>query len=136
MLAMSGERASLKERWNRSLAVYDKMEVVDEDEVADKFVTTVVFWDAIRTLILCGILSLAGVLFIAVLAGVTGNPMLSAIGGLMTVSGIVVGITRFPKVFMLGSPLKRLRSFGNGIRKALELQKSSKKNASVSERAP
>lgn len=122
MLAMSGERASLKERWNRSLAVYDKMEVVDEDEVADKFVTTVVFWDAIRTLILCGILSLAGVLFIAVLAGVTGNPMLSAIGGLMTVSGIVVGITRFPKVFMLGSPLKRLRSFGNGIRKALELQ--------------
>ena len=40
----------------------------------------------------------------------------------MTVSGIVVGITRFPKVFMLGSPLKRLRSFGNGIRKALELQ--------------
>lgn len=63
MLAMSGERASLKERWNRSLAVYDKMEVVDEDEVADKFVTTVVFWDAIRTLILCGILSLAGVPF-------------------------------------------------------------------------
>ena len=37
MLAMSGERASLKERWNRSLAVYDKLEVVDEDEVADKF---------------------------------------------------------------------------------------------------
>lgn len=122
MLAMSGERASLKERWNRSLAVYDKMEVVDEDEVADKFVTTVVFWDAIRTLILCGILSLAGVLFIAVLAGATDHPMLSAIGGLMIVSGIVVGITRFPKVFMLGSPLKRLRSFGNGIRKALELQ--------------
>ena len=27
---------------------------------------------------------------------------------------------RFPKIFMLWSPLKRLKAFGNGIRKALE----------------
>lgn len=122
MLAMSGQRATLKERWDRSLAVYDKMDVVDEDAVADKFVTSVVFWDAIRTMILAGIAMLAGVILAAGIAKVTHNPMLSEIGLVLIVCGITAGMIRFPKVFMLGSPLRRLKAFGNGIRKALELQ--------------
>lgn len=122
MLAMSGQRASLKERWDRSLAVYDKMDVVDEDEVADKFVTSVVFWDAIRTMILAGIAMLAGVILAAGIAKATKSPMLSAIGLVLIVCGIAAGMIRFPKAFMLGSPLRRLKVFGNGIRKALELQ--------------
>ena len=122
MLAMSGQRASLKERWDRSLAVYDKMDVVDEDEVADKFVTSVVFWDAIRTIILAGIAMLAGVILAAGIAKATKSPMLSAIGLVLIVCGIAAGMIRFPKAFMLGSPLRRLKVFGNGIRKALELQ--------------
>lgn len=122
MLAMSGQRATLKERWDRSLAVYDKMDVVDEDEVADKFVTSVVFWDAIRTMILAGIAMFAGVILAAGIAKATKSPMLSAIGLILIVCGIVAGMIRFPKVFMLGSPLRRLKAFGNGIRKALELQ--------------
>lgn len=122
MLAMSGQRASLKERWDRSLAVYDKMDVVDEDEVADKFVTSVVFWDAIRTMILAGIAMLAGVILVAGIAKATKSPMLSAIGLVLIVCGIAAGMIRFPKAFMLGSPLRRLKVFGNGIRKALELQ--------------
>lgn len=122
MLAMSGQRASLKERWDRSLAVYDKMDVVDEDEVADKFVTSVVFWDAIRTMILAGIAMLAGVILAAGIAKETKSPMLSAIGLVLIVCGIAAGMIRFPKAFMLGSPLRRLKVFGNGIRKALELQ--------------
>lgn len=122
MLAMSGQRATLKERWDRSLAVYDKMDVVDEDEVADKFVTSVVFWDAIRTMILAGIAMLVGVILAAGIAKETKSPMLSAIGLILIVCGIVAGMIRFPKVFMLGSPLRRLKAFGNGIRKALELQ--------------
>lgn len=122
MLAMSGQRASLKERWDRSLAVYDKMDVVDEDEVADKFVTSVVFWDAIRTMILAGIAMLAGVILAAGIAKATKSPMLSAIGLVLIVCGIAAGMIRFPKAFMLGSPLRHLKVFGNGIRKALELQ--------------
>lgn len=122
MLAMSGQRASLKERWDRSLAVYDKMDVVDEDEVADKFVTSVVFWDAIRTMILAGIAMLAGVILAAGIAKATKSPMLSAIGLVLIVCGIAAGMIRFPKAFMLGSPLRRLKVFGNGIRKALEIQ--------------
>lgn len=122
MLAMSGQKASLKERWDRSLAVYDKMDVVDEDEVADKFVTSVVFWDAIRTMILAGIAMLAGVILAAGIAKATKSPMLSAIGLVLIVCGIAAGMIRFPKAFMLGSPLRRLKVFGNGIRKALELQ--------------
>lgn len=122
MLALSGQRATLKERWDRSLAVYDKMDVVDEDAVADKFVTSVVFWDAIRTMILAGIAMLAGVILAAGIAKATKNPMLSAIGLILIVCGIAAGMIRFPKVFMLGSPLRRLKAFGNGIRKALEFQ--------------
>lgn len=122
MLAMSGQRATLKERWDRSLAVYDKMDVVDEDAVADKFVTSVVFWDAIRTMILAGIAMLAGVILAAGIAKATKSPMLSAIGLVLIVCGIAAGMIRFPKAFMLGSPLRRLKAFGNGIRKALELQ--------------
>lgn len=122
MLAMSAQRASLKERWDRSLAVYDKMDVVDEDEVADKFVTSVVFWDAIRTMILAGIAMLAGVILAAGIAKATKSPMLSAIGLVLIVCGIAAGMIRFPKAFMLGSPLRRLKVFGNGIRKALEIQ--------------
>ena len=110
MLAMSGQRASLKERWDRSL------------EVADKFVTSVVFWDAIRTMILAGIAMLAGVILAAGIAKATKSPMLSAIGLVLIVCGIAAGMIRFPKAFMLGSPLRRLKVFGNGIRKALELQ--------------
>ncbi len=122
MLAMSGQRATLKERWDRSLAVYDKMDVVDEDEVADKFVTSVVFWDAIRTMILAGIAMLIGVILTAGIAKATNDPMLSGVGFVFIVCGITAGMIRFPKVFMLGSPLRRLKAFGNGIRKALELQ--------------
>ena len=54
MLKMSGQRDTLKERWNSALAVYDKMDIVDETEVKDKFVTSVVFWDAILTMIQIG----------------------------------------------------------------------------------
>ena len=122
MLAMSGQRATLKERWDRSLAVYDKMDVVDEDEVADKFVTSVVFWDAIRTMILAGIAMLIGVILTAGIAKATNDPMLSGVGFVFIVCGITAGMIRFPKVFVLGSPLRRLKAFGNGIRKALELQ--------------
>lgn len=122
MLQMSGERVTLKERWNRSLAVYDKMDVIDESEVADRFVTSVVFWDAIRTLILAGIAILAGVILAAGIAKMTQSMEITILGFFLLAFGFVTATVRFPKVFMLGSPLRRLKAFGNGILKSLELQ--------------
>ena len=63
MLALSQKRSELKDRWMRSLAVYDKMEVVDTNEVPDKYVTSVLFWDALRTLLLTSALLLVGLIF-------------------------------------------------------------------------
>ena len=122
MLKMSGQRDTLKDRWNSALAVYDKMDIVDETEVKDKFVTSVVFWDAILTMILSGILCLIGMIGAGVVAAASKSGSLAGVCYFVIVVGLTGIIMRFPKIFMLGSPLKRLKAFGNGIRKALEEQ--------------
>ena len=122
MLRMSGQRDMLKERWNRALAIYDKMDIVDETEVKDKFVTSVVFWDAILTTILSVILCLIGTSGAVFVAIVSQNGVLAGICCFLILVGLTGVVLRFPKVFMLWSPLKRLKAFGNGIRKALEEQ--------------
>lgn len=122
MLRMSGQRDMLKERWNRALAIYDKMDIVDETEVKDKFVTSVVFWDAILTTILSVILCLIGTSGAVFVAIASKNGVLAGICCFLILVGLTGVVLRFPKVFMLWSPLKRLKAFGNGIRKALEEQ--------------
>ena len=47
MLALSKERSRLRERWNRSLTIYPKMEVVTEVKVRDKAVPRAAFHDAV-----------------------------------------------------------------------------------------
>lgn len=122
MLKMSGQRDTLKDRWNSALAVYDKMDIVDETEVKDKFVTSVVFWDAILTMILSGILCLIGAIGAGIVAAASQNGSLAGTCYFFIAAGLAGIMIRFPKIFMLGSPLKRLKAFGNGIRKALEEQ--------------
>ena len=122
MLRMSGQRDMLKERWNRALAIYDKMDIVDETEVKDKFVTSVVFWDAILTTILSVILCLIGTSGAVFVAIASKNGVLAGICCFLILVGLTGVVLRFPKAFMLWSPLKRLKAFGNGIRKALEEQ--------------
>lgn len=122
MLRMSGQRDMLKERWNRALAIYDKMDIVDETEVKDKFVTSVVFWDAILTTILSVILCLIGTSGAVFVAITSQNGVLAGICCFLILVGLTGVVLRFPKAFMLWSPLKRLKAFGNGIRKALEEQ--------------
>lgn len=123
MLKMSGQRDKLKERWNSALAIYDKMDIVDETEVKDKFVTSVVFWDAILTTILAVILSLIGAIGAGLVAVASRNGNIAGICYFLIVVGLAGIMLRFPKIFMLRSPLKRLQAFGNGIRKALEEQR-------------
>ena len=122
MLKMSGQRDTLKKRWYSALAIYDKMDIVDETEVKDKFVTSVVFWDAILTMILSAILFLIGAIGAGVVARASRNGHLAGICYFFIVVGLTGIMIRFPKIFMLWSPLKRLKAFGNGIRKALEEQ--------------
>lgn len=122
MLALSQKRSELKDRWMRSLAVYDKMEVVNTNEVPDKYVTSVLFWDALRTLLLTSALLLVGLIFALGTGFASRSAVSGVIGFFMALYTGGVLIAAFPKLFMLGSPLRRLKAFGNGILKALETQ--------------
>lgn len=123
MLTLSQKRSTLKERWMNSLAVYDKMEVVDTNEVPDKYVTSVVFWDALRTLLLTTVFLLIGLAFAFGIGFSSRSAALGIIGFFLILFTGGVILSLFPKFFMLGSPLRRLKAFGNGILKALETQK-------------
>ena len=122
MLALSQKRSELKNRWMRSLAVYDKMEVVNTNEIPDKYVTSVLFWDALRALLLTSALLLIGLIFALGTGFASRSAVSGVIGFFMALYAGGVLLTAFPKLFMLGSPLRRLKAFGNGILKALETQ--------------
>ncbi|MBQ6843448.1 MAG: DEAD/DEAH box helicase family protein [Agathobacter sp.] len=116
MLELSGQRALLKKRWNRSLAVYKKMDIVEETEVAQDCVPKTVFTEKLTSFIV------AAVLFVIVLFG---RGIVGASGGstgLLTVLLFVLGgyaVTKLPMLLQLKDAKKRLLAFGNGIRKAL-----------------
>ena len=122
MLALSQKRNELKDRWMRSLAVYDKMEVVNTNEIPDKYVTSVLFWDALRALLLTSALLLIGLIFALGTGFASRSAVSGVIGFFMALYAGGVLIAAFPKLFTLGSPLRRLKAFGNGILKALETQ--------------
>ena len=121
MLANAKQRDSLQDRWQRSLAIYDEIEIVDETAMKEENIPGMVFIDAIRSLIL----SIAFVIVSIVL--------FTGIAGLFTISsGILIGlfvVIVFPwlltaifqskKVFRFKNPMNRLRACGEGILKAL-----------------
>lgn len=65
-LKLSSQRNLLKKRWDQSLTTYDTIEVVEETEVKEKFITAILFHDAIRKYIVLTISFLLG-LFIGIL---------------------------------------------------------------------
>lgn len=122
MLQMSSKRDGLRSRWNHALEVYEKMEVVEEEQVKDKFVTAVVFWDAILSIIMAVFLMLANISLIVTVNAFFQNGIGIGIGVLygMLVCIFVYILFKFPQLFMFRSPLLRLKAFGNGIYKSLE----------------
>lgn len=114
MLALSGERSSLKQRWNDSLAIYKKMEITEETEVVDAAVTEKVFESAKSKAIAGGLVTAA----LGIVALVTGGPLGAALGVGAAVSAWKT-LQNVPKLLTLGTPVKRLRACGMGIRKAL-----------------
>lgn len=123
MLHLSDARMLLRERWNRSLAIYPKMEVVTEVKVRDKAVPKAAFYDTVGKTIF-SIFLLCVACYISLLTEAkTGSTWLSVFTGILALTGFSMLGVCFPKVFMLGTPYERLKTFGRGIRKALEKQK-------------
>lgn len=116
MLELSGHRKELKDRWQRSLALHNKMDIVEETEVAETSVPKTVFREKLSAFIVAIVVVL--VLFILRLGAVTRGSGTGVFTFGMLVSG-VFALTKLPKVIQLFNAEKRLYAFGNGIRKAL-----------------
>jgi len=116
MLALSGQRKELKERWLRSLAIHDNMDIVEETEVAQTSVPKFVFRENIIGCIV------AAIVFVLLFILRTGAALKGVSTGFITVFMLLSGVyalIKLPKVIQLWNAPKRLLAFGNGIRKAL-----------------
>ena len=116
MLELSGHRAELKDRWNRSLTIHDKMDIVEETEVAETSMPKTVFSEKLTGFIVA-------VAAVAVLLVLRPSAIVKEIGtGLFTAALVMAGgyaLKQLPKVIELWNTEKRLYAFGKGIRKAL-----------------
>lgn len=122
MLKLSSNRKVLKERWEKSLAIYNKIEIVDETEIKEEFITAVLFKDALRTLLIFGISGVIGaVLGLPILHSLTVDAIFTYILCAFYVGMMVMMIlVCIKKVFTLANPLGRLTAFGKGIKEALD----------------
>ncbi|MDE6475751.1 MAG: DEAD/DEAH box helicase family protein [Erysipelotrichaceae bacterium] len=122
MLNLSSKRNQLKKRWEDSLAIYDKIDVIDETEVKEELITTVMFTDALRALliiILGGILG--AIIGMSLLKSLALTDIFKSLILLIYVVLFVMGtLLSIKKLYTLANPLSRLAIFGNGIRNALE----------------
>ncbi len=121
MLELSGQRALLKERWDRSLAVSPQIETVSETGIRKKDITGVALYDVIRDMVIKGVLTTLAMFICIFLVRRSGRGV--SVHMLQGVYGILLAVLELPgfrKLYTLGSPMKRLRVFGEGIRQALE----------------
>lgn len=115
MLMRSDQREELIARWERALAVSEHIEVTEETEVPDRLVTMAVFYDAIRDIVISAVL---GCLAYS-----------SNISSFFILIALLFAVSRFPKLIILGSPMKRLNAIGKGIVKAMQSEGYLKENA-------
>ena len=121
MFKLSQDRTLLKQRWDRSLAVYDQIEVVDENQVQEKMITAVILNDAIRKLIILIVGGLLGMVLMMVFIPLTGvqNIFVFLMMGLyLGIFLIGIGLVS-KKVIMYKNPLARLKICSDGILNAL-----------------
>lgn len=115
MLELSGERATLKERWNKSLSLHRKMDIVEETAVAETSVPKTVFKESLTGLIAAAVVGV--VLLIARV--IFADSFLGTLATMGLVVDAIYALTKLPKYLQLKSAPRRLYAFGNGIRKAL-----------------
>lgn len=121
MLKLSKNRTLLKQRWDQSLAAYDQIEVVDENQVQEKMITAVILNDAIRRLIIFIVGGLLGILFMIAFVPFVDEQNISAYVFMGLYLGIfLIGVGMLSKkVVMYKNPLARLKICGDGILNAL-----------------
>lgn len=117
MLALANQRNTLKNRWQNALSLHKKMDIVEETEVKQKCVSKAVYTSTLTKVLIIGILA-AIVLIACIACAVTKKPF-TLILGILALILVVILLKKAPTLFMLGTPLKRLKACGMGIRRAL-----------------
>lgn len=116
MLKESTQRSHLKERWNRSLAIFDKIEVVEENSINNQYISIVLFHDAIQKYIILTLLMII-VFFLSI--QLLPFSIITCISIIVFIY-LFVGVFLIKKIFMYKNPLTRLQVFGQGIYNALK----------------
>lgn len=117
MLQLSSKRNQLKERWDRSLAIYDKIEVVDELETEDKNMTAVLLYDALRQMILTFLSLIFAFVFVLIISAVFHIQSRYMIYVMFCYGFVAIMslLWKLKKVLTWRNPLSRLQAFGDGI---------------------
>lgn len=121
MLELSTKRDQLKERWDRSLAIYDKIEVNEEIEMREEYIPTIILNDIMRLIIVCLLLVvLPWLLFITKNIFFPDNSprMLFFIVPYIFINILFIA-NKLKRIYTFRNPFQRLQAFGDGIYQAM-----------------
>lgn len=118
MLALSGQRQTLKQRWQRALTIVKKMQIADETQVDASVVPTTVYNQEKKEEKKAAAVTLAA----AVATGLVWSlpavfPLAFGVGALAFLGK---ALTKRRKAKAMGTAVKRLNAFGDGIAKAMK----------------
>ncbi len=114
MLALSNKREGIKARWQKALTILDNIEIADEVDISDRLITFVGLFDRIKAMSI-----ILAIQLFYILISIGFGFGLGAFGVVVNIVLIVAFMYLLGNVFMMGSPLKRLKIFGKGVRKAM-----------------
>ncbi len=119
MLVLSGERASLKERWNRALMRARNMDVAEATEVDSGCISAQVYVKTRRKAAVAGVAAAA----LGVMAAVGLPGVLTVVAAIGAVAAGIACLAKGPALSRMKTPEKRLLTCGKAIRTALLQQR-------------
>lgn len=121
MLKLSSNRNLLMNRWERALAIYDEIEIVDETEIKPEMITAVLLNDVLRRLLVIIISMLVGAIFLfPYLYTFSWQNIFAYVCGVLYFGSFLSVVAFYSKkILTLANPLGRLKQFGEGIKSAL-----------------
>ena len=120
MLALSGQRQTLKQRWQRALTITKKMQIADETQVDASVVPTTVYDQEKKEEKKAAAVTLAA----AVATGLVWSlpAVFSLAFGVSALAFLGKTLAKRRKAKAMGTAVKRLNAFGDGIAKAMKEQ--------------
>ncbi len=121
MRELSCRREELRDRWQRSLALYSQVETVRGTGVKTPFLSPVLLVDVLRSMLLraAAVLLAAGISGWLLAGGEARHSFSSTVSLVYTVLLALLELPCARKLFTVGTPLGRLSLYGEGIRQAL-----------------